>query len=696
MSGSADWISALHDSNPDNRIAAVEAVVRLPDPVRLPLLVGMLGDQEWRVRKTAANDLKRCRPTPLLLECLIAAIARSEDPWKRMTAIDVMVTLGATDGEDGPVMRSLLDALTTIDSEQRKFIVEVLGLLGLSAAVRPLIGELQTGNENLQVSTLDALAKIGDHHALPAVLERLRDGSASVRFAALTALHQLGDPSAEAAALKAMGDPVLRATAMEVLGNIGGALSVPPLWRWWTTGTAQERNTALAALDRIMRRLPHARRNELTGALRLQYRPEHHVELLARLASSEPDVQRAGISLAGWMREPASVMPLVHLLAGELGEETKQALSMMAEDHVGTLLETLSRSTPTIYRALIEVLAGTGHPSVLPAMQEALTSSDPLVRRTATLGIAAQGRRDMAPALVRLLLDRDPDVQDAAVWALGRCRNDAVVTSVIELMEHESPSVRVLAARTLGVSKTAQGRDPLARALHDPAPSVRIAAIVSLDGLGDGESLATLTDHLLLALGDETPGVRLAAARALQRREATLPIDWWRCLADDPDQWVRAVAARSAASGGTAHAAALQAYLRDKSGAVRIAALEAMAEHPETGDGDGLLEAMRSDDPDVIAAALKALSARLVRWSAGRPPERLFEAILQTLQHPLWTVRMAGMRTLSSIDDGRARPHLEQIEADDPHPLIREEAARLLSAEAVPRSQTQATGSEPR
>lgn len=709
MPGSAHWIAALHDNNPDVRISAVEAVARLADSERVPLLVGMLGDPEWRVRKTAANDLKQCQPTPPLLDRLIAAVTRSEDPWQRMTAIDVVVSLGASDEEDGPVMQALLGALKTTGIDQRKFVVEVLGLMGTAAAVGPLIGELHAEDENLQVSTLDALAKIGDRHALPAVLERLQEGTAPVRFAALTALQQLGDPLAEAAALRAVDDPALRSAAMDVLGHIGGAPAVPPLWRWWTTGTAQERNNALAALDRIMRRLSHAQRDELAGALRLQYRPEHQVELLARLESSDPVVQRAGISLAGWVREPAAVTPLVHLLGGELGGEAQQALSMMAGDHIGRLLKMLPRSTPTIFRALIEVLAGTADPSVLPVMHDALASNDPRVRRAAALGIAAQDNRDLAPALVRLLLDRDPDVQDAAVWALGRCRNDAVVASIIDLLEHESPAVRVLAARTLGLSRAAQGRDSLVRALHDPDPAVRTAAVVSLDGLGDGSGhgpggepgLATLTDHLLLALGDEAPSVRLEAARALQRRESTLPIHWWRCLADDPDQWVRAVAARAAARGGAAHAAALQRYLRDESGAVRIAALEAMIEHPEAGDLAGIREAMRSDDPDIIAAALKAVSALLVRRpadasTAGDRSNQLVEEMLQTLLHPVWTVREAGLRALSLLDIDRARQRLEQLAADDPHPQIRDAASRLLSSESMRRSHPQPAGSEPR
>ena len=706
MSGLVQWVAALHDDNPDIRIDAIRRLAEFPDATRVPLLVDMLGDPEWRVRKAAANDLKQQAWTPALMESLIAVITDSDDPWQRMAAMDVAVSLGARDEENGRVATAFMEVLKTSTVDQRKFIAEVLGLMGVSGAVRPLIEELRSEDENLQASTLDALAKIGDRRAIPAVIERLQRGTASVRFAALTALQQLGDASAEPAVLQALEDPTLRRTAMDVLAQIGEEQTVLALWRWWSTGTAQERNEALVAMGRVMQRLSEDRRGGLMGTLRGRYQPAHRAGLLAAVESSDPVVQRAAIRFAGWVREPAAVTPLVQLLGGELAEEAKQALSMMVEEHLAHLRTLVPRATPTIYRALIELLSGSTHPSVLPIMKEALVSADARVRRAAVLGIAGQRDRASAPALVGLLLDRDSEVQEAAVWALGRCDNEAVVASVIELLGHESSTVRVLAARALGLLRTAEGGEPLTRALHDPDPAVRAAAVASLAGLGDhvgnrlqnGDGLANLNDHLLLALGDEAPNVRLEAARALQRRQATVPVHWWRCLADDPDQWVRAVAARSAAVGATGdaeQAAALHRYLRDESGAVRIAVLEAITEHPETGDADAVRNAMRSEDPDVIAAALTALAA----MAARRPVRRhdgpvgapgsldssnpLFEAVLPTLLHPVWTVRAAGMKALIALDPDRARRRLTQLAEDDSHPQVRREATRLLSEGCV-------------
>ncbi len=703
MPGSSHWISTLHNKNPDVRIEAIEQAARLPDAQGVPLLVDMLGDMEWRVRKAAANRLKRRQPSPFLLDRLLAAITTSDDPWRRMAAIDVTVSLGADDETGGLVTTSLLDALATTGIEERKFVVEVLGLMGAGGAVRPLIEQLSVDDDNLQISTLDALAKIGDRRALPAILKRLSAGAASVRFAALTTLQHLGDPSAETAALQAMKDPALRLEAIEVLGHIGGGQAVPSMWEWWMTGTEEERTRALAALDRIMRRMAQRQRDEWAVELRRRYRPLHQADLLTKMEASDPIIQRAAISLAGWVREPAAVMPLMNLLAGGLAAEAKQALSMMAIDHVDRLLELLPRSTPTIYSALIELLAGTADPKVLSVMKEALSSMDARVRRAAALGIAAQNDRDSAPALVGLLLDRDPEVQEAAVWALERCQNETAVAAVIALLGDESPAIRALAARTLGLIRPAEGQEPLARALRDPDAAVRAAAVVSLHRLGERWGVTTLKDHFLLALGDEAPSVRLEAARALQRREATLPVHWWRCLADDPDQWVRAVAARSAATGGKAHAALLHQYLRDESGAVRIAALEGVAEHPEAGDPAAVREALRNEDPDVVTAALAALAAMTARQPArgSESPAKsndrsthLVEDVLPMLVHPVWTVRAAGMRVLALIDPERARRHVKQLASDDPHPTVREEASRLLSARRTRRNHPQSARSK--
>ena len=699
MTDSSQWPAALQ-GDPDARIEALTRLDALPEHDRLAPLIAMLGDPEWRVRKTAANRLKKMAAAADLLAPLTDAVVRDGDPWLRTSAMETIVSLGCRDADHDRVVTFLLEVLARTPTEPRKFVIEILGQLTDSRAVPALIGELHDSDENLQLSVLIALAQIGDRVALPAVLERLQQGSGQVRFAALSTLQQLADPTAVPAVVSALAERPLRRLAMETLGLVGDTQAMTPLWQYWTGGSRSERDSALITMAQIMERAGEPERSHAVAWLRQSHRPADAAEIVTRLEEPDPKLQEAATALAGWVLEPAALQPLVRLLGGDLAPHAKQTLGLMAAEHLDALLALLPRATPTIHRALIEVLSGIVDPRLLLMMRTELASPDHRIRRAAALAVAAYQDHESAPLLVELLSDGDDGVQEAALTALDRCGTAAIVPSVIPLLSNESPLVRRNAVKALGLLRVRTGAAPLVLTLNDPDAGVRAAAIASLQAMGDALGVEALTGHLLLALGDEAAHVRLAAARAMAQYADSVPVEWWSCLIEDPDQWVRAMTPRMAErSRGQQAAAVLQRCLRDESGAVQIAALEAIGRRPDLGSLEAVRPALGSDDPDVAAAALNAVAVMIL---AGTPaPEavrsgpaasadeamgRIISTIIHCLAHQAWVVRVAALRALAAIAPAEARRQAATL-ARDPDDRVREAAARLRD-DATPSSTT--------
>ena len=76
----------------------------------------------------------------------------------------------------------------------RKNSVEILGTLGDSRAVKPLISELNEIDPSIQICAVEALGKIGSaaKEAIPALIEALNDQDLDTRRSAVRALGNIG------------------------------------------------------------------------------------------------------------------------------------------------------------------------------------------------------------------------------------------------------------------------------------------------------------------------------------------------------------------------------------------------------------------------------------------------------------------------------------------------------------------------
>src|SRR5437016_13969135 len=90
-------IEQARSADPDARQKAAYLVAHATDGRDYPLMFELLGDKDWRVRKTIVDGFVR-DPRPEVIERLLDALADAENAGRRNSATEALVRIG--DGTD--------------------------------------------------------------------------------------------------------------------------------------------------------------------------------------------------------------------------------------------------------------------------------------------------------------------------------------------------------------------------------------------------------------------------------------------------------------------------------------------------------------------------------------------------------------------------------------------------------------------
>src|SRR5205809_8148702 len=93
MTADPQIIQQARSADPDARQKAAFLVAQSTDEKSLPLLFELLGDKDWRVRKTVVDGLVR-DARPDIVDGLIDALADPENAGKRNSATEALIRIG--------------------------------------------------------------------------------------------------------------------------------------------------------------------------------------------------------------------------------------------------------------------------------------------------------------------------------------------------------------------------------------------------------------------------------------------------------------------------------------------------------------------------------------------------------------------------------------------------------------------------
>src|ERR1051325_4935387 len=240
----AQLIEQARSSDPDLRQKAAYLVSHADDDRDYALMFELLGDKDWRVRKTIVDGFVR-DPQPEVVGGLLDSLADSENAGKRNSATEALVRIGTP--SIGPIVERLH---SEADVDVRLSLVNLLGDLRSTDAFNTLLDLLDREDDiNLASSIVSSLGKYRDAAALPTLLRVLQREDLWLKFHAIEALGEVGDRAALPAILPLYAEKSLRKPVLEAIGKIADVGTVNFLLRV----IAEEEKLNLTALRALVR-----------------------------------------------------------------------------------------------------------------------------------------------------------------------------------------------------------------------------------------------------------------------------------------------------------------------------------------------------------------------------------------------------------------------------------------------------------
>lgn len=662
MTADPHIVEQARSADPDARQKAAFLVAHSTDDRNLPLMFELLGDKDWRVRKTIVDGLVR-DARPEIVNGLLDSLADAENAGKRNSSTEALVRIGERAIE--PIVSRLR---TETDIDVRLSLVNLLGDLRSKEGFRILIELLDRESDvNLASSIVSSLGKYRDAGALPHLMRVLRTREDLwLKFHIVEALGEIGDRSALPAILPLYAEKSLRKPVLEAIGKIADVGTVNFLLR--IISEEEKLNlTALRALVRIAeaskpRIVEEAERQLIQSRFRESFPHEKIGALIEHLHTTpKREVKAFILKFLGWSGDEHALPVLIaHLDHPDTAEVAAQGLIDFGSGAIPSILEALQNvEEDEILALLLRVINVIGGRETIPSMIPLLDHENPMVRRLAieTLGEIPD------PASVDYLLakldDHDIASQQAAVNSISalvaafpQIQSD-VLSKIRRLLQ--SPSVPIK-LNSLSVYVNIQGEgfhDELLLASKDPDPVIRQKA-VSLMGKFGEERFA---DQLVLSLADESTAVRLAAINAIVHLRPETGLDPLISALDDGDIWIRTAAAQ--ALGEYHHSATIEPLMRHlmhDPPPVRIAVIEALGKSEDAEVKDVLFRCLGELDPEIQRAAMLAL-ARI-------PGRDVFDRLLSALANEDWRIRAAAATALGIRGDRNALTMLHRALED--------------------------------
>ena len=672
-------LEQARSSDPDTRQRAAAAVAQTSEAHDLPLMFELLGDKDWRVRKTIVDGFVR-DSGPAVVSGLLDSLADAENAGKRNSATEALMRIG--ENAIAPIIARLQ---IERDIDVRLSLVNLLGDLRNRDGFELLLNLLQGETDvNVASSIVSSIGKYRDPGSLPRLIALLRpDTDLWLKFHVIEALGEIGDRAALPAILPLYAEKSLRKPVLESVGKIADVGTVSFLLR--IIADEEKLNlTALRALVRIAeadkpRVVKETERNLIQRNFRESFPREKVDPLVDHLYSTtKRDVKSFILKILGWSGDDRALPVLIaHLQQPDMSEVATQALIDFGARAIPSIHEALANTEEDeIVVLLLRVLNAAGSRESIPHIFRLLDHDNGTIRRFAveTLGSI------LDPASIDYLLakldDYDVACQQAAVNSISAlvAKYPDIKTEVLSKIRKllQSPSMPVK-LNSLSVFVNIQGEgygEELLLASKDSDPVLRQKAVSLMDRFSEEK----FADQVVLSLADEASAVRLAAINAVVHQRPEKGLAPLISSLEDSDIWIRTAAAQ--ALGAYRHPQAiapLMRHLHTDVPPVRIAVIDALGKSEDGVVKETLFRCLEEDDHEIQRAALLAL-ARI-------PGDDVFERLLLSLNDGDWRIRAAAATAVGMRGDREGLAALHRA-LDDPDTYVQQSA--VLALDRIP------------
>jgi HEAT repeat protein len=682
--------SILHDlSSPDDemRRLAVERLLALPVAEALPHLLQALGDSSWRVRKAVVERLVDHGDKDGVGSALISALADGENSGRRNSAFEALVGLGKV------MTPRLLESLHSDDVDVRKLVVDVLAGIGDPDANEAMIAMLDDPDPNVRGAAADALGVFGEEaagRAMHRVAVNSQEDSL-VRLSALRGLARIEHDLCVDELSPVLGDSLLRPAAYALLGQVGDDAAVACLLKGVTSASRASRESAMAALLRILANSDDGRIDWLVGQIRATAAASDSLveNIVERIPDADLATRMTLIQFLGLTEDPACVVPILEAGADEaIAEVAHSTLESLGPIAVAALEAGWSRLPMDLRTDACRLMGRIGGDKAACLLLASLDDVDSDLRASAARALGSLHCMEALGSLVRRLegaaQDDEPESAEEvaafidALVALappdGAEADEAqqVIEMLASRLEGAVEEVRLAIASVLGRIGRLDDEELVSDLMRDPSARVRRAAVEALARLEPG----TASEPLRLALADESSSVRVAAAAALGlSQNAGVITDLQRLIFDD-DTRVSAAAVRSIGAHcrrdnvSVEEAVGLIEHALGCDCMVALAGVEALCMIGTSLSAVAALAVLDRNEPELVQSAVVCIGAH--------GDDDTVAELMSLISHESWSVRAEVIQTLAERGIRRSIPPILRRLETEQDSFVRDAILRAL------------------
>lgn len=601
MTNLATIQKALRSKHEETRREALQGLKGRPIRETRDLLFSTMGDESWRVRKEAVNVFVAAEPDEDSIDALLELLRNQDNAGLRNSAAEAAVRIGYR------AATSLIRLSCDEDEDVRKYVIDVMGVIGSTEFVPALLSSLNDQDVNVAAAAAEHLGDIGDSSAVPDLISAIiANDSVLFRFSALAALGKLtSHEPVPAEIIKLVDQDILCKGVYDCLGSIGDESTQPILLQGILSRQKSSRSAAIKSLYRIYQRSNAVERARLEESLRHMSGTDMVTALMDAFDANEPVLAEAITVFLGIIGDLRSAATLLSAFASErLSIIALSSLKRFGISGMHALITLYPDVAESARAAICKVLGELSYRAGSALISEALHDPSPQVRLAAVTAAGKLGLTGCIRDIVQLLDDGDFEIRNGVIVCLQMLA--LIDRNVIQEVAYQlEGSARPEQRRDAAILHATLGDgERLALMVKDENADVRQAAVASIGKL----HLSMARSTLLIALVDESPDVRIAAAVALAEIGGTEVLAPLTHALNDNDNWVQCAALRSIAKiAPDKTLAAVQHVFQQADGLLMLTCLELLK---TLGTPEALLlvkDALQHPDDEVTRLAISVL-----------------------------------------------------------------------------------------
>ncbi len=666
-------IKMANSSDPDERAeSARELKPFLQNPTASAILVEMLADADWRVRRAAVESVLDAH-LPDTIPQIILALYDEENAGRRNAAIDILTRFGPD------ILPFLESHLQTTNVDVRMFLVNILGEMRNDSHLDFILQSLKDKDKNLVSAAILALGRIGRPETAEKLHDFLRGSDTWFTFQAIDAAGELQEPSLIPDLVRLSGFSYFHAAAVKALSCFHDISAYRALVSSLFHGNVIDYAVLQAIIDLYDSPAPIALKETAQKEIRNELRmlvPDQLDLLTEAIQKPQPPQKKNLIRIAGLAGSSSAVKVFVQALHDpDFEEVASQSLILCDRDSAGPLLDELKQDlTDEEVMRDLEILNDLSTVPDIDRLFPFLNHTNPEIRLLTHRLLSRSKSQGISPWWILGTMDPYPQIQEISQGLLlDICGRNAPAADEIrwamrEKMQSESSVERANALEFL-IRLDGESAFPLLfQALKDEDAIVRKKAILLMSTGYHHE----FQKFLIAAVADEDSGVREMAAKALASYSAPEVLEALFAGSSDDDLWVRIAAFESLAKLEAENAVEIFEKQFEKENPIgKTAILKALGHFRTPKSREILLKALNFNDAEIRKTVCESLGI----FNESDIVFRLFTLMQNDVD---WTVRAAAIRALCAIHPFRLQEALLERLQLDPDPFVRKEILNSL------------------